>query len=158
MHKKKIDNLKNGTDFGERIQFEQLISDLSSRLINLPPEKLDGEIEHALKMVLDFFQVDRCALLHILPDRKAWEITHIASSQFAPFIPVGTELPRSINPWAYNRLVNRGEMVLFSKVDDVPDEAVVDKQTWRNWGIRSNLVIPLFQDKTVVYTIAVNDV
>jgi PAS domain S-box-containing protein len=73
-------------------------------------------------------------------------------------MPVGTELPRSINPWAYNRLANRGEMVLFSKVDDMPDEAQVDKQTWRNWGIRSNLVIPLFLDKTVVHIIAVNAV
>jgi len=142
----------------ERLQFEQLISDLSARLINLPSEKLDGEIEYALKVVLEFFQVDRCALLHIIPGRDAWKITHLASSQFAPPVPVGTMLPRSIHPWAYNRLANRGEVVLFSKVDDMPDEARVDKQTWRDWGIRSNLVIPLFLDKAVVHTIAINAV
>ena len=45
---------------------------------------------------------------------------------------------------------------MFSKVDDMPDEARVDKQTWRDWGIRSNLVVPLFQDKTVVHIIAIN--
>jgi signal transduction histidine kinase len=71
---------------------------------------------------------------------------------------VGTELPRSIHPWAYNRLANRGEVISFSKVDDMPDEARVDKQTWRDWGIRSNLVIPLFLDKTVVHIIAINAV
>ena len=142
----------------ERLHFEQLISDLSARLINLPSEKLDGEIEDALKVVLEFFQVDRCALLHIIQGRDAWKITHLASSQFAPPIPVDTVLPRSIHPWAYNRLANRGEVVLFSKVDDMPDEARVDKQTWRDWGIRSNLVIPLFLDKTIVYIIAINTV
>ena len=45
---------------------------------------------------------------------------------------------------------------MFSKVDDMPDEARVDKQTWRDWGIRSNLVVPLFHDKTVVHIIAIN--
>jgi GAF domain-containing protein len=59
---------------------------------------------------------------------------------------------------AYDRLANRGEVVLFSKVDDMPDEARVDKQTWRDWGIRSNLVIPLFLDKAVVHIIAINAV
>jgi PAS domain S-box-containing protein len=142
----------------ERLHFEQLISDLSARLINLPSEKLDGEIEDALKVVLEFFQVDRCALLHIIQGRDAWKITHLASSQFAPPVPVGTMLPRSIHPWAYNRLSKRGEVILFSKVDDMPDEARVDKQTWRDWGIRSNLVIPLFLDKTIVYIIAINTV
>jgi PAS domain S-box-containing protein len=158
MYSKKIDILKNGTDVGDRLQFEQIISGLSARLINLPSEKLDGEIEHALKLVLEFFQVDRCALLQVQPGRDTWKITHLASSPFASPMPVGTELPRSINPWAYNRLANRGKVLLFSKVNDVPDEARVDKQTWRNWGIRSNLVIPLFLDKTVVHLIAINAV
>jgi hypothetical protein len=94
-----------------------MISDLSACFINLPPEKLDSEIVYALKRVLEFFQVDRCALLDALPGKSAWKITHLVSSQFAPSIPVDTELPRSMNPWAYDRLVNRGEVVVFSKAE-----------------------------------------
>ena len=141
-----------------RLRFEQMISDLSARFINLPPENLDGEIERALEMVLEFFQVDRCGLMHTPRGRDVWKITHLASSEFAPPIPIGTELPRSIHPWAYDRLTNHGEMVVFSKVDDMPDEAQVDKQTWKDWGIRSNLVIPVFHDETVVHIIAINAV
>jgi PAS domain S-box-containing protein len=141
-----------------RLRFEQMISDVSARLINLPPEKLDGEIEHTLKIVLEFFQVDRCGLLHTQRGKDAWKVTHLASSDFAPPIPIGTELPRSIHPWAYDRLTNHGEMVVFSKVDDMPDEAQVDKQTWKDWGIRSNLVIPVFHGETVVHIIAINTV
>jgi len=158
MDAKKTDILEDVNGIGERLHFEKTISDLSARLINLPSDKLDTEIEHALKVILEFFQVDRCALLQALPGGDAWKITHLASSQHAPPIPVGTELPRSINPWAYNRLTNHGKVVLFSKVDEMPDEARVDKQTWRDWGIRSNLVIPLFLDKTVVHIIAINAV
>jgi len=158
VYAKKIDHLSNVTDIGNRLRFEQMISDLSARFINLPFEKLDGEIEHALKMILEFFQVDRCGLLHALPGRDAWKITHIAYSEFAPPIPVDTILPRSIHPWAYDRLTNHGEVVFFSKVDDMPDEARVDKQTWRDWGIRSNLVIPVFHGEAVVHIIAINAV
>ena len=53
----------------DRLRFEQIISDLSAQLIHLPFEQLNDEIELALKKVLAFFQVDRCALLQVLPDK-----------------------------------------------------------------------------------------
>ena len=43
-----------------RIRFETLISDISARFVRLPSSEVDGEIERALKQVLDFFDVDRC--------------------------------------------------------------------------------------------------
>ena len=148
--------MKNSTEINERLRFEQMISDLSARFINMPPERLDDEIERALEMVLAFFQVDRCGLLHTLPDRDAWMITHVAYSEHATPIPVGTELHRSINPWAFDRLTKRGEVVAFTRVEDMPDEAHVDKQTWKEWGIRSNLVIPVFSGESVIHIIAIN--
>ena len=74
----------------DRLRFEQIISDLSAQLIHLPFEQLNDEIELALKKVLAFFQVDRCALLQVLPDKNSWKITHIANSEHAPPVPVGT--------------------------------------------------------------------
>jgi len=142
----------------ERLRFEQIISDLSAQLIYLPSEQLDDEIELALKRVLEFFQVDRCALLHGLPDRNSWKITHVASSEYAPPIPKGSDLPRSIHPWAYEKLTVKGEVVSFARVDDMPDEAHIDKQTWVDWGIRSNLVIPILTSKSFVHIIAINAV
>jgi formate hydrogenlyase transcriptional activator len=145
-------------ELAERLKFETVLSDISARFINLPPEKLDVEIESGLRMVLEFFQVDRCGLLRILPQRDAWEITHLANSQHGTPLPVGTVLSRSINPWAYDRLTKLGKVVQFTSLDDVPDEALVDKQTWKDWGIRSNLVIPIFTDKKIVHVIAINAV
>jgi len=142
----------------ERLRFEQIISDLSAQFIHLPSEQLDDEIELCLQRVLEFFQVDRCALLHGLPDRKSWKITHVASSEYAPPIPKGTELPRSIHPWAYEKLAVKGEVVSFARVDEMPDEARMDKQTWIDWGIRSNLVIPILRSKSFVHIIAINAV
>ncbi len=142
----------------ERLRFEEMISDLSARFINVPPERLDGEIESALKKVLEFFEVDRCGLLHTLPGRDSWKITHVAYSENAAPVPIGTELPRAIHPWAYDRLTVQGKVVAYERVEDMPDEAQVDKQTWIDWGIRSNLTIPILTKASVVHIISINSV
>jgi PAS domain S-box-containing protein len=151
-----VKNLQPKTE--GRLRFEEMISNLSARFINLPHEQLDSEIELALKGVLEFFQVDRCALLRVFPGKDAWEITHAVYSEDIPPVPTGTILPRSIHPWAFDKLVEKAEVVLFTEVDEMPDEAQVDKQTWRDWGIRSNLVIPIPKIETVVHVIAINAV
>jgi formate hydrogenlyase transcriptional activator len=145
-------------EISDRLRFEQMISDLSARFINLPSEKLDEEIERALKMVLEFFQVDRCGLLKLLSDKNVWEITHVAYSDNASPVPVNIELSREINPWAYEKLTKKGEVVSFARVDDMPEEAYVDKRTWRDWGIHSNLAIPILTSQPVVHVICINAV
>jgi len=146
----------NTAEISERLRFEQMISDLSARFINLPHEHLDSEIENALGRVLAFFQVDRCGLLHTLPDKDAWQITHVAYAENAERVPKGTDLPRSINPWAYDRLINENKVISYARVADMPDEAHVDKQTWIDWGIRSNLTMPILRRESVVHLISIN--
>jgi len=147
---------EHNTDIGKRLQFEQMNSELSARFINVPINLLDDQIEKALKKLLDFFQVDRVGLLHSLPNQDAWKITHVAYSEYATPVPVGTILPRSINPWAFDRLTREGKVVAYTRVDDMPDEAQVDKQTWKKWGIRSNLTLPVMKCEFIVHVIAIN--
>ncbi len=146
----------NGVEIGDRLRFEQMIANLSARFINMPPERLDTEIENALHMLLEFFQVDRAGLLHTLPGKDAWKITHAAYSEHAAPVPKDTILPRSINPWAYDRLTDEGKVVSYARVDDMPDEAHADKQTWKEWGIRSNLTMPILKREAVVHMISIN--
>jgi len=147
---------EHNTDIGKRLQFEQMNSELSARFINVPIERLDDQIEVALKKVLDFFQVDRVGLLHTLPNQDAWKITHVAYSEYATPVPVGTILPRSISPWAFDRLTREGKVVAYTRVDDMPDEARVDKQTWKEWGIRSNINLPVMKSGSIVHIISIN--
>jgi len=145
-------------DLGERLRFERLVSDLSARLVKAPPQQLDAEIERALKMILEFFQVDRCGLLRILPSKHSWTITHYAYSKNVPPVPTGVRLPLSMHPWAYEKLVRKREVVIFSRIDDMPPEADVDKKTWAEWGIRSNLTIPILTGEPFSHFIAINSV
>ena len=98
-------NDKNGVDISDRLRFEQMISDLSARFINVSPERLDDEIEAALVECAGFFPGGPLRIAsHHAPARTRWINNPCCCSEHAEPVPVGTELPRSINPWAYDRL------------------------------------------------------
>ena len=142
----------------ERLRFERILSDLSARLVYVPSERLDGEIENALKTILEYFQVERCGLIRILPDRKSWQLTHAAIAEAVPPAPLGMEFPFSIFPFAYDRLIRKREVHSFSSLDDLPPEADVDRQTSIEWGIRSCLYIPIVTEEPVAHIIAIDSV
>jgi transcriptional regulator with GAF, ATPase, and Fis domain len=141
-----------------RLQFEQLLSELSARFVNIPPDRVDSEIDHGLREILEFFKVDRAGLLWSLPDGSGHQITHGVYGENIPPVPLGVKLPRSIYPWAFEKLVERHEVVSFSRLDDLPPEANVDKQTYAEWGIRSVLDIPIITGGSVVHVVAINSV
>ena len=133
-----------------RLRFERLLSDLSARFVNIPPGRVDSEIAYGLRQILEFFQVDRVALVRALPDRPTYQITHCVYGKDVPAVPVGVELPRSLYPWAFEKLVEKHEVVSFSRLDDLPPDANVDRQTYAEWGIRSALDIPITTGGSVV--------
>jgi PAS domain S-box-containing protein len=141
-----------------RLRFERLLSDLSARFVNIPPDRVDSEIDYGLRQILEFFQVDRAGLLRSLPDRSAHQITHGVYGEDVPSVPVRVELPRSIYPWASEKLAEKHEVVSFSRLDDLPPEANVDRQTYAEWGIRSALDIPIITGGSAVHVIVINSV
>jgi formate hydrogenlyase transcriptional activator len=146
----------------DRLQFERLLSDLSARFVNIPPDRVDSEIENGLGKILEFFQVDHCGLIRTLPGKTSYQITHIASSiassDDVPPIPAGVDLPRSIYPWAYEKLIEKHEAVSISRLDDLPAEANTDRQTCIEWGIRSYVNIPILIGESVDHIINVSSV
>jgi len=139
----------------ERLLFEELLSALSARFIYLPIERVDEEIHEAMTEVLEFFKVDRFVLLQTLPDKKSWKITHSVAVSGVPSVPVGSELPIAINPWAYEKLVLKREVLSFSKIEDLPVEAEVDKKTWVSWGMQSTLNISIMLGEPIAHILAI---
>jgi PAS domain S-box-containing protein len=140
----------------ERLQFEHLLSDLSARFVNMPPDQVDAKIEDGLRRIVEFFQVDRCELLRLLPGMASWQITHIACSGNVPTHPAGVKLPSSLYPWAYEKLAEKHEVMSVSSVDDLPAEANADRQSCIKWGIRSYVNIPILIGKSVTHIIHVS--
>ncbi len=142
--------------FKERLAFEELLSDLSARFVNLPSDQIDTEIERSLQRLVEFFPADRCGLLQALPDQQVWRVSHLACSADVPTVPVSIEFPGSIFPWVFETVAIQRQVVAFSTLDDLPQQATIDKQTYRDWGIRSSMLIPIAFDKSVVYVIAID--
>ena len=124
-----------------RLEFETLISDLSSRFINLPPAEVDREIEDALGRVCKFLDIDLALLWQwssvdptVIMPTHAW----CAEESMRPSGPMREEH----YPWALQQ-VRAGCMFAIPSLEDYPAEAAVDRETCRLLGIKSGMCVPL---------------
>jgi PAS domain S-box-containing protein len=118
-----------------------LLSDLSSRFINLPPAEVDREIEDALRRVCELIDVDLSVLWQwsgATPD--VIRATHVYYAQGAMEPP--EPMSHEHYPW-YRQELLAGRMVAVSSIEDLPAEAAIDRENGRRLGIQSNLCLPL---------------
>ena len=124
-----------------RLEFETLISDLSSRFINLPAGEVDREIEDALRRVCELLAIDSAVL---------WQWSSATPGVIAPtHVYAAREGPRNFDPlqqeqfpWVVRQMLS-GHKVAVSSLEDLPAEAAVDRESARLSGIQSNLTLPL---------------
>jgi PAS domain S-box-containing protein len=122
------------------LEFETLISDLSSRFINLPPGDVDHEIEDALRRVCELLGLDLAVL---------WQWSVTAPGVITPthaYPPQNRPQPEPTvqeqYPWSVQEMF-AGRSIALSSLDEVPAEGAVDRESARRVGIKSNLILPL---------------
>ncbi|HSB51316.1 MAG TPA: hypothetical protein VLD40_01530, partial [Dissulfurispiraceae bacterium] len=98
---------------GKRVKFEQLLTDLSVRFVNVPTDRVDQEIEDALKQVLEFFRADRCGLLEVSPDWKMVHLSHVSYAEGVEHVSKDIDLA-GMFPWHYGKLVLEQRHVAIS--------------------------------------------
>jgi PAS domain S-box-containing protein len=122
-----------------RLDFESLLSELSTVFINLPEEQVDINIARSLSRLGELLKIDRMAVLQFSRDQK--EIRTICSwtdpSVTAPPIVLRADLP-----W-WRREVFRGNIPLVSDLDDLPQEASSEREYFLQSGVISAASIPL---------------
>ena len=122
----------------ERLRFETLLSELTAGLIHVPLSGIDAALEGGLRDVVTFLVVDRGDLDEYLAGglgtRIAWALPGLAAA------PLVMEADRF--PWATERLI-RGEVVRFSRVDELPEAAAIDRASYLRSGTRSKVSLPL---------------
>ncbi len=140
---------------GKRLEFERFLADLSARLVAVPPERVDDEIRNALKEVLEFFQIDRCSLLRLMPGKTHFQITHNAVADGIEPFQIGTPLPALLFPWTTKKLAEQREVFSFERLEELPEEAVTDKQTFEKFEVRSGFFIPIAALRSSEYSIGI---
>jgi transcriptional regulator with GAF, ATPase, and Fis domain len=141
----------------ERLRFETLISDLSSKFVNLPPGQVDREVEDAQRRVCEFLGLDLCVLWQWTCDSPRYiTITHLYRPLAGPPPPERIDA-EDIAPWCLPQVLAR-KIVAVESMESLPPEASRDKEVWRHYGIKSALVFPLSAGGQVLGAVTFNAV
>ena len=137
------------------LSFERLLSDISEGLMAAGSDQVDNEIESALRQILEFFQVDWCGLLEFLEDKGFARVTHAVYGKGVGAVSGDINLAE-LFPWSYEQLI-RGVHINISRVEDFPGDALTDRQSYVESGIKSALNIPLVFGDRVPRIIVLNN-
>jgi PAS domain S-box-containing protein len=136
----------------ERLRFETLLAELSASFANLSRNEVDREIDKWLQTLVEFLGVDRASFFQFEED---WTTLYRSHSYTVP----GVEpLPQPIGmkdqfPWITDQL-RRGVTVKWSRIpDDMPEDAVKEKEYAARLGAKSGLNIPVRMGGSVICAI-----
>ena len=119
-------------------EFERIISGVSATLINLPPDRVDGEIANGLKTLTEALGGDRASIGFVDAGSGDILITHNWTRAGFTEFPK-TTLERTL-PWLAQH-IKMGETLIAP--DDLPPEACAERGHMESTGLKSSLVVPL---------------
>ncbi|MBL0715432.1 MAG: sigma 54-interacting transcriptional regulator [Desulfosarcina sp.] len=124
----------------ERLQFETLLADVSTRFVNLPADQIDPEIENGLERIAEVLQIDRCSVAQFSEERTRLRVTHAFA--LSGVTPMPDLILNEQQPW-YTQKLLKYEPIVMSNVDELPEEAAIEKAYCIRAGVKSSVLIPL---------------
>jgi PAS domain S-box-containing protein len=140
----------------EHQNFEELLADLSAKLVNLPLESIDVAIESSMKKLVEFFEADRCHLGMFSADHSKIMVSHFYSRPGID-IPQITDVGKDYLSFVYES-IKKDKLIAFAKTSELPDSAQQDRETIEKMGIKSVLVVPLKTDDVVQFGLSLSSV
>jgi formate hydrogenlyase transcriptional activator len=138
---------KSDASADELLAFERMLADLSARFANIPPEKVQFEIQVAQALLRQFLGFDRSTFAEFQDDGSLVVLSSTAVEGVDP-TPLGP-LPPQLS-WFVAKLRSGEIFALQNPADDLPSEAVGEAEYFRRTGMHSHLSIPLRIGGTVV--------
>lgn len=122
--------------------FEELVTSISTQLINISPPDTDAAIDDALARIGQFAGVDRSYVFVISSDGGMSNTHEWCASGIEPQIHNLQDMPPDSFPWLMARL-SRLEIIPIDSVEDLPDEAAAEKRVLEEQDIKSLIVVPM---------------
>jgi len=135
----------------ERLRFETLLSGLSATFVSLPAGDVGPAIENGLQRIVTELDIDRAVLVELGARRELVRVTYGWTRTGISPLPVAANL--SDFPWMNARL-GRGQVVQFSSVSELPEDAGTDRRTVAALGVRSLVAVPLVVGGVIVGSLA----
>jgi PAS domain S-box-containing protein len=130
-------------------QFQKLVAEISSEFVSANVDNIDGMINRMLSRVGQFFNVDRAYIFQFTPDGKAMSNTHewCADGIKAEIITLQNMAVDSL-PW-WSAQLRSQSAVYIPIVDDLDEEAALEKAELTRQNIKSLLSVPMVSDGVV---------
>jgi PAS domain S-box-containing protein len=126
-----------------RVEFEKLITSISTNFINLAPEQIDTGVANALGILGEFTKTDRSYVLLFDKNNENLERTH---EWCAIGIESQSDQYRTVSarafPWLIVKL-RKQQVVQCTAIDDLPAEAKAEKKSFKEQKIRSLINVPV---------------
>jgi formate hydrogenlyase transcriptional activator len=134
--------------------FEKLLADLSAAFVRVSFEEIDGEIERWLQRIVFAMNGDRSSIAQAESQDGVIYNTHQWGRE-GVFVPLkGLKVNSGQTyPWLAAK-IRSGELVVISRLEDLPPEASIDLANIRHLRIKSNITIPLRVGGVVVGGVA----
>ncbi len=135
---------ETSTNFVE-LEFEKVISDISSKFVLSDLNELGSTIETSLQKILDFLQLDSAALLYQEKENsKIFTLRHL-KQQPGCVVQVKPVITIDLFPWILAELLG-GREIIYSRIDELPEQAFIDKETLRElYSQHSAVAVPLLE-------------
>ena len=121
--------------------FESLLGEISSSLLSIPIESVDAAIESSMKMLVEFFDADRCHLGEFSNDQSKIDISYFYSRPSIN-IPKIEAVGEHYLSFVFDS-IKQDEIIDFTSPSDLPDHAKQERAEFERLGIKSLLVLPL---------------
>lgn len=134
-----------------RVTFEDLITTISTRFINLSPDEVDKGIDHALQEIGKFANVERSYIFLFSDDSRTkidntheWCVEGIEAQ-----IDRLKGLPVKDFPWWMEK-IERFEHIYIPRVAGLPPQASAEKEILQSQAIKSLVVVPMVFNKQLI--------
>jgi two-component system sensor kinase FixL len=125
-------------------EFIDMVASICARFVSLPAGSVDAEIQRAQQEVCDCLHLERCSLWQVFPNTPGLWLTHSGGS-----MPIGTPFPiRTDGSVLYPYLsgqMRQGITVAIRRADDLPADAMTDRNTMTGFGVKSVMGIPMLR-------------
>lgn len=134
-----------------RVTIEELIARVSRRFVGIQAEDaVDIQIKEALQEVAEFANAKRIRMVLLSEDGKRYAKVYEWSPDTSKDIQEELE-GKAVKgtPWLFDRL-RTGEVIVISCVDDLPEQARVERKIWKKLSVGAFIAIPLVRGKTLL--------
>lgn len=133
-----------------RLKTENIITNLSSKFINVSFDKIDKTIQHSLKVVSEFTGSQRGYIVLFGDNHSTFSRTHEWNINTIPSYKSDIqEIPCSFFPWIIET-IRSNKVIHISTIKDLPEEASKSKEMFIDHNIQATLLTPIVSGKRCI--------